>query len=111
MSKVLAALKRIVTVYPILPHSFRYQGVNIVSRSQPLPNLPPGVAHKLSKNYYWNRDDRRAFTPSKVIGNATSQPLLTSETAAAAPAAVAASSDALPPVINSQRPFAIASFN
>ena len=39
-------------------------------RSQPPANLPDGVNHKLSSNYYFNRDARRLVSPPLVIKNA-----------------------------------------
>lgn len=36
-------------------------------RSQPDPNLPPGVSDKLSANYYYTRDGRRAVKPNEVL--------------------------------------------
>ncbi len=38
-------------------------------RTQPDPNLPEGVGHKLSGNYYFLRDPRRAVNrPLQIMG-------------------------------------------
>ncbi|XP_071550007.1 NADH dehydrogenase [ubiquinone] 1 alpha subcomplex subunit 7-like [Panulirus ornatus] len=49
-------------------HTSALRQADIVScRSQPDPNLPPGVSSKLSANYYYTRDGRRAVTPNEVL--------------------------------------------
>ncbi|XP_045607607.1 NADH dehydrogenase [ubiquinone] 1 alpha subcomplex subunit 7 [Procambarus clarkii] len=44
-------------------------------RSQPPPNLPPGVSAKLANNYYYMRDGRRDVQPVEVLAiNSSSGP-------------------------------------
>jgi hypothetical protein len=40
-------------------------------RTQPQPLLPGGFAHKLSKNYYYDRDARRQVGQPQVLFSAT----------------------------------------
>jgi len=42
---------------------------DLSSRSPPQPNLPPGVNHKLSNNYYYMRDSRRKVEPATLISS------------------------------------------
>merc|ERR1712168_48239 len=43
---------------------------DLATRSPPPPNIPPGPAHKLSDNYYYNRDTRREVAKPTVIMSA-----------------------------------------
>ncbi|XP_071448277.1 NADH dehydrogenase [ubiquinone] 1 alpha subcomplex subunit 7-like [Hetaerina americana] len=55
----------------------------ISARTQPLPNLPDGPAHKLSMNYYYSRDGRREVKLPTVLASQTGQKAIsegTSET-------------------------------
>ena len=45
----------------------RHEGITQVPRTQPPPNIPGGVNHKLRDNYYYNRDARRTSVPPEVI--------------------------------------------
>ncbi|CAF0934492.1 unnamed protein product [Rotaria sordida] len=40
-------------------------------RTQPQPFLPTGFAHKLNKNYYFDRDARRQVGPPQVVFSTT----------------------------------------
>ncbi|KAK7100457.1 NADH dehydrogenase [ubiquinone] 1 alpha subcomplex subunit 7-like isoform X2 [Littorina saxatilis] len=56
----------------------RFEGT-IVARTQDPPNLPEGVSHKLSDNYYLTRDGRREVAPPEVIYTASRQLLESGE--------------------------------
>ena len=47
------------------------------TRDVPAPNLPGGAAHKLSTNYYYSRDGRRAKIPPELVALNTSVKLIT----------------------------------
>ncbi len=48
-------------------------------RTQPQPLLPGGFAHKLNKNYYYDRDARRQVgQPQVVFSNTANHSLLAS---------------------------------
>lgn len=52
---------------------------NICSRTLPQPLLPGGFAHKLSKNYYFERDARRQVgQPQVLFSTSTANPMLAS---------------------------------
>ena len=57
----------------------------LLRRSQPQPFLPSGFAHKLSKNYYFDRDARRQVGQPQVLFSTTASHQLLANTAAAAP--------------------------
>ncbi|XP_075253636.1 NADH dehydrogenase [ubiquinone] 1 alpha subcomplex subunit 7-like [Convolutriloba macropyga] len=47
------------------------------TRDVPAPNLPGGAAHKLSTNYYYSRDGRRAKIPPELVALNSSVKLIT----------------------------------
>jgi hypothetical protein len=54
----------------------------MVFRTQPPPLLPGGFAHKLSKNYYLDRDARRQVgQPQVVFSNSVDNQFLASSAA------------------------------
>ncbi|CEF63348.1 NADH:ubiquinone oxidoreductase subunit B14.5a family-containing protein [Strongyloides ratti] len=73
--KLLAAYRDPITPQPGLPKGpeesplyYPHRFPNTQSnRSPPPPNLPPGVYHKLSDNYYLNHDARRSVEPPKAL--------------------------------------------
>ncbi|XP_065657232.1 NADH dehydrogenase [ubiquinone] 1 alpha subcomplex subunit 7 isoform X2 [Hydra vulgaris] len=69
------ALQRIVNFLTGKEYNMQLRyAVDQVKRTQNLPNLPPGVAHKLSKNYYGlTRDYRRDVAPPKSVTKSSMQ--------------------------------------
>ena len=52
---------------------------NICSRTLPQPLLPGGFAHKLNKNYYFERDARRQVgQPQVLYSTSATNPMLSS---------------------------------
>jgi hypothetical protein len=43
----------------------------VAFRTQPQPYLPGGFAHKLNKNYYFDRDARRQVGQPQVVFSST----------------------------------------
>jgi NADH dehydrogenase (ubiquinone) 1 alpha subcomplex subunit 7 len=51
-------------------NNLRFQPM-MAARPGPDANLPEGVSHKLSANYYFTRDGRREVTPAAVLADCT----------------------------------------
>ncbi|CAF1014445.1 unnamed protein product [Rotaria sp. Silwood1] len=77
INKWLAPIRQFLMLRVFTPnqrHEFEWS-----KRTQSPPLLPTGFAHKLSKNYYFERDARRQVGPPQVLfSNAADQQLLTS---------------------------------
>ncbi|KAJ6632944.1 NADH dehydrogenase [ubiquinone] 1 alpha subcomplex subunit 7 [Pseudolycoriella hygida] len=53
-----------------LTNSLRFE-YDVADRTTNPPELPDGPAHKLSANYYVNRDGRREVAPPQVLSKST----------------------------------------
>ncbi|CAF2418366.1 unnamed protein product [Rotaria sp. Silwood2] len=80
INKWLAPLRQFLMLRVFTPnqrHEFEWS-----QRTQPPPLLPTGFAHKLSQNYYFERDARRLVGPPQVLfSNTTNQQFLASSAA------------------------------
>ncbi|RUS86620.1 hypothetical protein EGW08_005636 [Elysia chlorotica] len=85
ISRILQKIRNWLLSHDELKSTHRYEGY-IAKRSQPKPNLPPGVSNKLSDNYYYTRDGRREVEKPTVVYNAA-QKLLQGGEAASLPKA------------------------
>ncbi|CAF3883231.1 unnamed protein product, partial [Rotaria magnacalcarata] len=80
INKWLAPLRQFLMLRDYTPNQ-RHE-FDMSKRTQPSPLLPTGFAHKLSKNYYLDRDARRHVAPPQVLfSNTTDQRYLSSSAA------------------------------
>ncbi|KAK9509240.1 hypothetical protein O3M35_006595 [Rhynocoris fuscipes] len=71
VSNAIAALRNALLGREHTSH-LRYKDLS-APRSYPSPDIPRGPAHKLSNNYYYDRDPRRQAATPQVIYSASSE--------------------------------------